>query len=379
MSRLREKVQQWGQSNQLWSVLFLLAFTVVTWMAIRSSILTHRHQQEFTQQQTRRSMQQFVEVWEQGVDAQIEFWLQEINTQNLSTLESQWQSTTPWLDGIYVWSPEGTLYPSSPEGFDTAPCLQSSPEWMDCNGENLDIINRASLLKANYWLQQDDLSQAQIAILSARPRIQAPIATLDLTDIGKIEFILRQIRLYQTEQLGAPLNGGQSLLGASLLFARQLPPSLLDQLLTEVPHTINTELSAEITRLKRHNVGWQAVQQLMKDEPSNKDISIFTSSSIESEIVVIHRHQDDGSHVAITLDVPTLILTFLNSTTGFTPVLLNQTDIPNQQSLLMVAGSKYFRIFDLDCRILMKQITFKPSCYSPCHPSFWLEHLVFLR
>ena len=341
MNRIKKVLQHWIRSNHLWSILFLLAFALVTWMAIRTTLLTQKHQREFTDQQTRRALIQLIQVWEQGVDAQLDFWFSELNTHNPDTVERTWQERTPWLGGIYLWSNEEMLYPIE-TSFGSDECLDAIPEWIDCSLAPVEIQNRASVIKSTHWLKQADLSQAQFAILSARPRIQESIQDLDLTDAGQLDFIIRQIRLYQTEQLGAPINGGQALLGASLKHARQLAPDTLHQLLDELPTATNPDMATQIDRLQRHSKGWTAVQQIRQSNPINKNKSLFTTSSIASDILVVHSQLTDGQHLAITLDIPTLVDTFTNSNPNFQIFTIEPTDSQFTEDVIDVSGPKYF-------------------------------------
>lgn len=113
VEQLKQRIAK--RTSLVWTVLFLLAFTGVGTIAVRTTILTAQQQDELQRQNTQENLQKFVTVWEEGVISQLRFWHASLGTLEIADfgeIEHQWQKSTPWLEDIIVWENDSIAYPN---------------------------------------------------------------------------------------------------------------------------------------------------------------------------------------------------------------------------------------------------------------------------
>ena len=71
-----------SNTTSLWTFIFLFAFLGVGFIAIRTTIITTTQQEELRVQNTQEALRQFLEVWEEGVIAQLNFWTASISEES---------------------------------------------------------------------------------------------------------------------------------------------------------------------------------------------------------------------------------------------------------------------------------------------------------
>lgn len=313
------------RTSLVWTVLFLLAFTGVGTIAVRTTILTTQQQDELQRQNTQETLQKFVTVWEEGVISQVQFWNASLGTVEISdveTLERQWKKSTPWLESIIVWENDFIAYPSIASSTIEADCLTSPILWMDCSEESVSVQNKASLLKAQYWIQNNDFERAQFELLSARPALRTTFRNLDLNKEALITFIERRFLLYQTETLGAPLSGGQALLKESIQQAQELHPEIVSAILERLPVLVtpDDQIGATIDRLKRKQTLWNQVEEYLTRDVET-EFELIPIMADDTPLLLALFHESTTRTIAISLDVPTLMDTLTTQRTGFQPII----------------------------------------------------------
>ena len=341
-------------TSMVWTILFVLSFVGVSLIAVRTTVITTQQQEELRIQNTQEALIKFLEVWEDGVVSQLNFWISSLdNRSDIQTLEQQWKSTTPWLDNIVVWTEDQWIYPPPITTTPSATCLQSAPTSMDCTSENIEVQNQASLIKAEYWTQQGDLERAQFELLSSRPALRNPSASLNLSDEGRLIFFQRRFLLFQTETLGAPISGGQSLVTTSLSEANLIHPILLPNLLEILPilSIENFDWFKTTERLSRRNQTWSILQEYKQKNVVHNTLEITPLSDNDPPLLITHITQKNGIHVAITLDVPTLMETLTTQRTGFQPLVLDSNSSivyptknldPTSTTWIQIPGPQFF-------------------------------------
>ena len=341
-------------TSMIWTILFVLAFVGVSLIAVRTTVITTQQQEELRIQNTQEALIKFLEVWEDGVVAQLNFWISSMdNRSDIQMLEQQWRDTTPWLDNIVIWTEDQWIYPPPITTATTADCLQDSPVSMDCAAEGTEIQNQASLIKAEYWTQQGDLERAQFELLSSRPALRNPILSLNLSDEGRLIFFQRRLLLFQTETLGAPISGGQALVTTSLSEVNLIHPNLLPNLLEILPvlSIDNLEWFKNTQRLSRRNQTWSILQEYKQKNIVHNSLETIPLSDNDTPLLITHITQTNGINVAITLDVPTLMETLTTQRTGFQPVVLDSNGVivyPTKDvdavatSWIQIPGPKFF-------------------------------------
>ena len=199
--------------------------------------------------------------------------------ENPQQLEQIWKQQVPWLQDIYLWSEDELLYPAV-EWIDiSAPCLEKEETWIECRKESWEIQNRASLLRAQKLLQNGYIHEAHFTVLSDLPPLRSNILELDFSPYGIQEFFLRRNLLYKTEQLNAPQNGGQALLGRTLKALSFLPAVYLQSFLADI-NPENTSLSDESRQqVENSNV---VLNRSRKFKPYSKKKLIQTGKFISS-------------------------------------------------------------------------------------------------
>ena len=341
-------------TSMIWTILFVLAFVGVSLIAVRTTVITTQQQEELRIQNTQEALIKFLEVWEDGVVAQLNFWISSMdNRSDIQMLEQQWRDTTPWLDNIVIWTEDQWIYPPPITTATTADCLQDSPVSMDCAAEGTEIRNQASLIKAEYWTQQGDLERAQFELLSSRPALRNPILSLNLSDEGRLIFFQRRLLLFQTETLGAPISGGQALVTTSLSEANLIHPNLLPNLLEILPvlSIDNLEWFKNTQRLSRRTQTWSILQEYKQKNIVHNSLETIPLSDNDTPLLITHITQPNGIHIAITLDVPTLMETLTTQRTGFQPIVLDSNGVivyPTKDvdavatSWIQIPGPKFF-------------------------------------
>ncbi len=316
----------------LWSLLLLVAFGIVSIIAVQTTVLTTQQQEELRVQNTREALLQFVTVWEEGVLAQTEFWFSMLeNNTEYEQLETKWQQSTPWLEDVYLWKNEQWTYPIQPSDLElSSPCLQQPVLWMDCSDESIEIQNQASLLKAQYWLTERDLERAQFELLSARPALRTPLSEVDMSTQGLSAFIERRILLFQLETLGAPLNGGQSLLSTSLSDLFTAHPAVVQAVLNNISFAedIYTEIQPELSRLKRRQRMWNIVRAHKDRAVSSLTAQLHPLLADQMPLLFIHKTLPSDVQAVIVLDVPTLMATLTTQREGFQPIISDANNQP---------------------------------------------------
>ena len=316
-----------SNTTSLWTFIFLFAFLGVGFIAIRTTIITTTQQEELRVQNTQEALGQFLEVWEEGVIAQLNFWTTSISTEsNIHQLESQWHQSTPWLEDIVMWNEEGWLYPEEKGPEKTADCLTEPPEWMDCSNADLESQNLASLRKAQYWLANGDLERTQFILLSSLPALRTPIDKLDLSAKGTLQFFQRRFLLLQTETLGGPQNGGQALLQQSLQETNLIHGALIGELIESLPISTKTDFPEIIERLYRRGLMWQFLEEYQPKADVNNELVLYPLNEEGYPLLLAHITKGDGTNIAISLDIPTLMSTLTTQRSGFQPVVLDSNN-----------------------------------------------------
>ncbi len=314
----------------------MVAFGIVSIIAVQTTVLTNRQQEELRVQNTREALLQFVTVWEEGVLAQTEFWFSmlESNKEYLE-LETKWQQSTPWLEDVYLWEEEQWIYPQEPSDLEvSADCLQQPVLWMDCTDESMAVQNRASLLKAKYWLTEQNLERAQFELLSARPALRTPLSEIQLSTQGLCEFIERRLLLFELEILGAPLNGGQSLLSTSLAELSLVHPKVVQDIFDKTPFTGNMyqEVQQNLSRLQRRQRMWNVVtnhkERTLYSLTDGLGTRLYPLLEDQMPLLFIHKTLNSGVQAVIVLDVPTLMETLTTQREGFQPIISDANNQP---------------------------------------------------
>ena len=316
-----------SNTTSLWTFTFLFAFLGVGFIAIRTTIITTTQQEELRIQNTQEALRQFLEVWEEGVIAQLNFWTASITDEsNIHQLESQWHQSTPWLEDVVMWNTEGWVYPFDKNEEPTAACLSETPEWMDCSDEDIESQNLASLRKAQYWLAKGDLERTQFILLSSTPPLRTSLQELDLSVNGTLHFIQRRFLLLQTETLGGPQNGGQALLQQSLDENNLIHGSLIGELLESLPISAKTDFPEIIDRLNRRGLMWQFLKEYQPKAEVNNELVLYPIIEEGQPLLLAHITKTNGTHIAISLDIPTLMSTLTTQRSGFKPVVLDSNN-----------------------------------------------------
>lgn len=312
-----------SSTTSLWTFIFLFAFLGVGFIAIRTTIITKTQQEELRVQNTQEALRQFLEVWEEGVIAQINFWTTSIASESdIHQLESQWRQSTPWLEDIVLWNEQAWIYPPELTAEATAPCLTEPAEWMDCSEENIEVQNLASLTKAQYWLGKGDLERTQFVLLSSTPALRTPIQQLQLSPKGTVQFFQRRFQLLQTETLGGPQNGGQALLQQSLNESNLIHGALIGDLLEHLPVSTIADYPQAIARLNRRKLMWRFIEEYKDRTQSKYELSLSPIIEENHPLLLAHVTKPDGTNIAISLDIPTLMDTLTTQRSGFQPVVL---------------------------------------------------------
>lgn len=193
---------------------------------------------------------------------------------------------------------------------------------MDCSTESLEVQNKASLLKAQYWIQNNDFERAQFELLSARPALRTSIPTLDLSKEAITTFVERRFLLYQTETLGAPLSGGQALFKETIQQAQHLHPNIVSAILELLPvlATPDEQIIATIERLKRRQRLWNQIEEYLNRE-IDTGFELIPIMVEETPLLFALFHDSSTRTIAISLDVPTLMDTLTTQRTGFRPII----------------------------------------------------------
>ncbi len=316
-----------SSTTSLWTFIFLFAFLGVGFIAIRTTIITKTQQEELRVQNTQEALRQFLEVWEEGVVAQLNFWTTSISSESdIHQLESQWRQSTPWLEDIVLWGEQGWIYPSELTSEVTASCLTEPPEWMDCSDEDIEVQNLASLKKAQYWLAKGDLERTQFVLLSSTPALRTPIQNLQLSSKGVLHFFQRRFQLLQTETLGGPQNGGQALLQQSLTESHLVHGALIDDLVESLPVSTIADYPKVIERLNRRKLMWRFIKEYQDRDESKYELTLYPIIEEDHPLLLAHITKEDGTNIAISLDIPTLMDTLTTQRSGFQPVVLNSNN-----------------------------------------------------
>ena len=313
-----------SSTTSLWTFIFLFAFLGVGFIAIRTTIITKTQQEELRVQNTQEALRQFMEVWEEGVIAQINFWTTSISPDSdIHQLESQWRQSTPWLEDIVLWNEEGWIYPPEVSLESTASCLTEPAEWMDCSEENIEIQNIASLTKAQYWLAKGDLERTQFVLLSSTPALRSSVQQLELSSKGVVQFFQRRFQLLQTETLGGPQNGGQALLQQSLAESHLVHGALIEDLLEYLPVSTVADYPQIIERLDRRKLMWRFIEEYQRRTEAKYELTLYPIIEEDHPLLLTHITHSDGTNIAISLDIPTLMDTLTTQRSGFQPGVLN--------------------------------------------------------
>ena len=313
-----------SSTTSLWTFIFLFAFLGVGFIAIRTTIITKTQQEELRVQNTQEALRQFLEVWEEGVIAQLNFWTTSISSESdIHQLESQWRQSTPWLEDIVLWGEQGWIYPSELTSEVTASCLTEAPEWMDCSNEDIEVQNLASLKKSQYWLAKGDLERTQFVLLSSTPALRTPIQQLQVSSIGVLQFFQRRFQLLQTETLGGPQNGGQALLQQSLTESHLMHGALIEDLVESLPVSTVSDYPQVIERLHRRKLMWRFIKEYQDRGESKYELTLYPIIEEDHPLLLAHITRKDGTNIAISLDIPTLMDTLTTQRSGFQPVVLN--------------------------------------------------------
>ena len=316
-----------SSTTSVWTFIFLIAFLSVGVLAVRTAILTTTQQEDLRVQNTQEALEQFLEVWEDGVIAQLNFWTASITVDNnIPQLERQWKQSTPWLEDIFVWTEDGDIYPTELIEDSEASCLLTDPETMDCTNDTMEAQNQASLIKAQHWMSAGDLDHTQFVLLSSMPALRTPIEQLMLSKKGTIDFYKRRFQLLQTETLGAPQNGGQALLQQSLEESRHLHGDLIEEFIEALPIEAKVDFPLLIERLERRKLLWDFIKDYRNNKGSTDQLKLIPMNEGGFPLLLAHQTKSDGTQIAISLDIPTLMETLTTQRPGFQPVVLDSND-----------------------------------------------------
>lgn len=361
----------WEQSsNTFWTILFSIAFIAISFYAVYNALITAQQERKLQQEQARKELTALWSLWEKNIFVQLDSWFSTLETQdNPQQLEDSWKRQAPWLEDIYLWDQENLLYPIVEWNQITDPCLQAEEIRIACAQQSIEVQNRANLWRAQKLLQEGQIHEAHFTVLSGIPPLRANIFELNFSHSGLQDFLMRRNLLYKTEQLSAPQNGGQALIGRSLQDINSLPTPFLEKFLEDISSE-DTNLSEEslqqITKQKRRMESFQEIQLLQKEDTSKK-WKVHISSYQENPDLILLRENKDGETVAFVLASFTLLQQLIQDASQYdvsTPNVVNakgdpifpyQYKEPQDPSLsIAVAGSLLFPHLRLEVHFIPK-------------------------
>lgn len=209
-----------------WNTLMGLSFGAVVVSALIISWMLQKESDAEDARTAEYNLSSVVQIAENTILQRIEGWVTELETsQNTQASASQIGRSTPWLDGIYIWTNDAgkrIIYPTQPplhtiESYPHISCLDEPfTTELPCLNESLPYAIYQSLLIAKS-IGEDDPSLAAEILASPKLKIHSSIAEGIKQGVSPRWVLERQLMMLKLEEQGAPQRNMLSILRGNIL------------------------------------------------------------------------------------------------------------------------------------------------------------------
>jgi len=287
-----------------WYGLLFAAFSAIAFYAFQSTYLLQNEKQAQEEQQAREHLETLVQVWESGVLAQTQSWLNELDQEkDASALEQRLRRSTPWFDALYIWD-KNLYYPplhvqktiDVPQNCDTR-SFSFSPETCIPPFSSIDVSNFVSLTMAKELSQKGQIKKS-LRALQWTPTLDASISEADW-DLGI--FLSRSLLSLELDPQTIDVDiviDNLMQLNAPTLYTI---PELIDY------NSRNSALTLALERIQRRMSAYAKIKKDRKKLSLTKELHVYSDSYGSSPYLFIAREQSRGTHAAVQID-PFLLL-----------------------------------------------------------------------
>ncbi len=334
--------------NQIWYILFIIAFTAVSFYAVQNRTITNTEREEAQAEQARQSLESIQKIWELSIFSQVNSWFAYIeDTDNIEQLEVRLRSERDWFDAIYIWNPNvrpaedssSIIYPNQLGQEIMHRCIQSPILISDCSDYPENIQNRLALLQAKALIQKGKNESAQERVQQFPP-LTTSLSELNFTPREILDFLKRRNVIYKTESLGGPRLNGQLLLKESIQELQNFSAPLIKAYLEDLPSVPNIsdgETQESLQRLRRRVRAYDEIEDLSLSGMKPEQLQIRSDPYGDKPYLMLYKRGRGDQMIAVSLDPARLLDTLFSTpenTSQIRPMIVNAEGHP----LLRQAG-----------------------------------------